>query len=54
MTVKFVNAPNRKLVERALETFVLEVDKSRRKQAAPAQKDEQEPVKSEKGPQNQI
>lgn len=54
MTVRFANTPNRKLVERALERFVLEADRSRREQAAATQKDEQEPVKSEKGPQNRI
>ncbi len=54
MTVRFANTPNRKLVERALERFVLEVDKSRREQAAPAQKDDLEPIENENGPQNQI
>lgn len=54
MTVRFANKPNRELVERALERFVLEVARSKREQAAPAQKDDPEPIESEKSPQNRI
>ena len=51
MTVRFANEPNRKLVERALERFVVAVAKSRREKI---EKDDLEPIESEKSPQNRI